>query len=408
MVGLQRSILIPFLLLVALLPHFAAGFVITPKLPPLAVPFPSSSSVPRRRLGSTVPNDCDKEIAEFLREDLMDEEPVLPVDNIQGDCVLGFNKRFTQRLVLNLSCDSSGDDQQKQHCISQVKAWLKDFATTGVGPTGSTVKVTSLRDVLDHRQERKEALLGGGENAKKDIECTVLANICFSHQCLGALLEGTAYETTMRQFDPTDPFAIGSWDRSPLLGDDKYRGDFEFGRDTNNDVLINLGSDSKDAIKEAVATLTTSFEGLFDVVDDTLADRGVKDDDPLFGHEHFGFQDGLSQPSVRGTYLKDDGTRDFIVRRNVAPSKDDARYKDYSRPGFRLCDAGHFVLGQGLLANITDSSDPLMSNPNPDVYRQVEAPYPDWCAGGSFAVYRKIEQVSAFFLLPDLLVFVYF
>ncbi|KAL7557866.1 hypothetical protein ACA910_010917 [Epithemia clementina (nom. ined.)] len=62
-----------------------------------------------------------------------------------------------------------------------------------------------------------------------------------------------------------------------------------------------------------------------------------------------------------------------------------------------MLDTGHFLLGEDYLEGVTDSEDPKMSNPNPDVYRTLQAPYPSWCTGGSFVVYRKIQQdVPAF------------
>ena len=72
------------------------------------------------------------------------------------------------------------------------------------------------------------------------------------------------------------------------------------------------------------------------------------------------------------------------------PSIEDDRYKDYSRPGFRLLDPGHFLLGY--LNDITDTNDGIMQNPDPNAYRNLKQMYPDWCKNGSFVVYTKIRQ----------------
>lgn len=72
------------------------------------------------------------------------------------------------------------------------------------------------------------------------------------------------------------------------------------------------------------------------------------------------------------------------------PSIEDDRYKDYSRPGFRLLDPGHFLLGY--LNDITDTNDGIMQNPEPNAYRNLKQMYPDWCKNGSFVVYTKIRQ----------------
>ncbi|KAL7557865.1 hypothetical protein ACA910_010916 [Epithemia clementina (nom. ined.)] len=235
-------------------------------------------------------------LSEYLYEELMEKEPLLPIENIQGDSVLGFNKRFTRRLVLNITDSSSKS-------LASVKNWIQDYATVGIKTSsGNVVKITSLEDILSHRIERRIAMAArkSDSNAMKMIEETVQTNICFSYSCLNKLLLGTAYEDTMPQFHDKDPFVIGAWKRGALLGDrmfqDKYS--YDFGKGGNDDMLINLASDSQQAIDDAVQGLTTSFAGLLTVVDDTFADRGVKGNDPLYGHEHFGFQDGLSQPEV--------------------------------------------------------------------------------------------------------------
>ena len=85
-----------------------------------------------------------------------------------------------------------------------------------------------------------------------------------------------------------------------------------------------------------------------------------------------------------------DGEIKFIVRRTLLPSIEDDRYKDYSRPGFRLLDPGHFLLGY--LNDITDTNDGIMQNPDPNAYRNLKQMYPDWCKNGSFVVYTKIRQ----------------
>jgi hypothetical protein len=326
----------------------------------------------------------------FLEDKLKETEPVLPIQDIQGDFILGFNKRFTTRLVLDLK------DTCSPSVIHATKMWIKEFAEPGIPSSdgSSTVKITSLQDVIDHRSEREVAFLTNKMDVMKAVKETVLTNLCFSYNCIDALLLNTHYEDTMREFAPNDPFSIGAWERSSLLGDDAYREDGAFGKDRNNDLLINLASDSKGSLDEAVKALKYSFSTIFNLVDETLADRGEKGDDPLYGHEHFGFQDGLSQPEVRGTYIKEDGEKAFIVKRKIQPSPNDTRYMDYSKPGFRLLDAGHFLPGQEYLDDVTDTNDKQMDTPNPGTYRKLTAKYPSWCKGGTFAVYRKIKQVS--------------
>ena len=315
-------------------------------------------------------------------------EPVLPVEDVQGDCILGFNKRFTRRLVIGLK------DRDDCKVISETKDWLKRFSSTGIN---DSVKITSLKDILEHRKIRNDMLSKGLSPGSYDEDKNVVfCNVSFSHQCLDLLLTGTLYAETMRAFNSRDPFVIGSKDRGTLLGDHKYQHCFEFGKDRNDDILINIASDSKKVIDDATEVLKNDFKNIFEVVNDTECDRGIKEKNAFYGHEHFGFQDGLSQPTVRGTYYNEKMEKKFIVRRTIDASDSDKRYLNYSRPGFRLCDIGHFILGQEYIRSVSDDIDPRMSNPNPDVYRQRRGAYPDWCTGGSFVVYRKIQQVSVY------------
>lgn len=73
--------------------------------------------------------------------------------------------------------------------------------------------------------------------------------------------------------------------------------------------------------------------------------------DPYKGHEHFGFQDGISQPAPRGL---------------VAP-----------RPGQIQVDPGVIIMGY--------PGDPVLDDPN-------KVKRPSWTKDGSMLVFRKLEQ----------------
>jgi Dyp-type peroxidase family len=109
----------------------------------------------------------------------------------------------------------------------------------------------------------------------------------------------------------------------------------------------------------------------------------------LYGHEHFGFKDGLSQPEVRGKYKQSqDNTNrpqyDFVVRRVLDP--EDPRFVEYAQPGFRLLDAGNFLLGY-------EREDTNESNYNDN------STLPSYFSGSSYLVFRKLEQdVPSFWL----------
>lgn len=181
--------------------------------------------------------------------------------------------------------------------------------------------------------------------------------------------------------------------KHPCLEEDPGGVAWKFGVDKQNSIAINIASDSKDAVYAKLEELKLSPKWV--IVDQTLSHRGTKGTDPLYGHEAFGFMDGLSQPEVRGTYeYTEESTGDkkkaFVVRRRLSPS--DCRYTEYSQPGFQLCDTGHFLLGIDYLRAAVDVNDPSMDNPLPDAYREIVAPYPDWCTNGTFVVYRRLAQ----------------
>jgi Dyp-type peroxidase family len=83
------------------------------------------------------------------------------------------------------------------------------------------------------------------------------------------------------------------------------------------------------------------------------------------GHEHFGFQDGISQPGVRGL---------------TRPSRP-ARVPDEGLPGQELIWPGEFVLGYPG----QDPRDPK----RPGATVALPAP---WARNGSFMVFRRLEQ----------------
>jgi len=312
---------------------------------------------------------------------------VLDVDDIQGDVLLGFNKPFNVQLVFNLK--EKTDDPNYE----LFKGWLKEFPCT------------TTRDVLLDRNKRRG----------KVIQPTVVQNISFGYLCLVKLLTGTFHEDSLEEFDSTSAFAVGARKRAPILGyDPDVINDWVFPQNrSNNDILINVAADEFDGVFEQSSKFIEETSVFLDLVSTTFSYRGSKTgpEGVFYGHEHFGFVDGLSQPEVRGTYTHEesesvasktdgykttkkikttDGKIKFIVRRTIQPSIEDDRYKDYSRPGFRLLDPGHFLLGY--LNDITDTNDGIMQNPEPNTYRKLKQMYPDWCKNGSFVVYTKIKQ----------------
>ena len=97
----------------------------------------------------------------------------------------------------------------------------------------------------------------------------------------------------------------------------------------------------------------------------------------LRGHEHFGFNDGVSQPGISGraSRLKND----FITGRYITPgTASESRLFGY--PGQDLVWPGAFLLGQP------------GAGPDPLIPGAVTRAVPDWTANGSFLVFRRLVQ----------------
>ena len=104
----------------------------------------------------------------------------------------------------------------------------------------------------------------------------------------------------------------------------------------------------------------------------------VRDDvESQVGHEHFGFDDGVSQPGVRGRASGADD--DFITDRYVDRSQFPAAAL-YGYPGQDLVWPGEFVIGYP-----QTGPDPLIPGP-------VLEPSPWWMRNGSYLVYRRLLQ----------------
>lgn len=208
-----------------------------------------------------------------------ESEPVLDVDDIQGDVLLGFNKPFNVQLVFNLKTDDPN--------YESLKEWLKTFPCT------------TTRDVLKDRNKRRNGLA---------ID-TVVQNISFGHRCLVKLLAGTFHEDSLEEFDSTSAFTVGARKRAPILGyDPDHISDWAFPKYrtcSNNDILINVAADTFGYVNARSLSIISDTSALLDLVDSTFSYRGSKTgpEGVFYGHEHFGFVDGLSQPEVRGTYI---------------------------------------------------------------------------------------------------------
>jgi Dyp-type peroxidase family len=115
-------------------------------------------------------------------------------------------------------------------------------------------------------------------------------------------------------------------------------------------------------------------------------DKGDANAAPKPGHEHFGFKDGVSHPSIRGRWHKT--PYNFVAPRTFPPDKAfDALRADFAEPGRPLVWPGHFLFGYG-----------RQKFDDPRTYDSANQPKgPVWAKDGSLMVYRRLRQDPAEF-----------
>lgn len=284
-------------------------------------------------------------------------EPVLELDDIQGIVVPGFFKPH-QRL---LYCRFTG----KQRHIREFKTILAELPVS----TGRL----ALEDRRKHRRHRF------AEKAKNHPdEHTALCAVGLSATALKALTPGAV-------LIDSPAFNNGMVSRSALLGDSTTPNTpgnpsiWKVGAPGKEiDALIVIAGNYRDEVDKIAAAFEAKLEAASITV--TVEAGDVRTDLP--GHEHFGFDDGVSQPGIRGraSQLPDD----FVTERHLAQSATPESWM-FGYPGQDLVWPGEFVLGYP-----TTSPDPLIPGP-------VSSQRPDWTRNGSFLVYRRLHQNVALF-----------
>ncbi len=290
------------------------------------------------------------------------KEPVLAVDQIQGNILAGFTKDF-QALVF-LQIDEAED----------FKPWLAsqvDFIAT-------TAEVLAFNRLFKEIRSRR------GTDASA-VKATWL-NIAFSFEGIKALVGAAEADKFNDQ-----AFKDGLAARSERLGDPRNTDDVEGSPknwvvggptcDPVHVVLIVASDDRGDMLAE-VERLEESLRD-FRREDGTRApcgahvvfkEEGTNLPPPLSGHEHFGFLDGVSQPGVRGR-ISDDPHDVLTLRQNP-------RDRDQGKPGQDLLWPGEFVFGYA------------GQDPNKEVGEagDVMEAGPEWARDGSFLVFRRLRQ----------------
>ncbi len=284
-------------------------------------------------------------------------EPLLELDDIQGLVAPGFLKPHQALVHIRFPEDRQG--------LGAVRALFAALVSRGALSTGAE----TLKDRRDHR-----LYVSGQLDARDRAPLVALA---FTAQGLRAFTPAAGQLKS-------PAFQGGLPSRSALLGDPVADDDpgaaanWVVGASGQElDALLVVAGDHRATVRALAQDMAGQLAALGAQVDIQRGD--VRDDQR--GHEHFGFDDGVSQPGMRG--LASDAPGDFVTDRYVDPSEVPDSWL-YGYPGQDLIWPGEFILGYPV-----SGPDPLIPGP--------VLPCPSWARNGSFLVYRRLRQdVAAF------------
>lgn len=268
--------------------------------------------------------------------------------NIQGNIFGGFNKDHQTFLFV------------KAPDTGKAQAWLTDI----INDVASSEEVIAFNNVFKLARRRH----GGREGAVK----ATWVNVAFTFSGLQTL----GVPRADLDLFPQD-FSEGMANRAAQIGDTDDSAPehwIEPFRGTDVHAIVLLAADDPDDLKRQIAEVRHDMtkHGIHVLYrQDGQARTGVNaEGQDQNGHEHFGFDDGVSQPGVR-----DD--------RVTPPGRD----LDVGLPGQDRLWPGEFVLGYPR-QNLNDPADGSV-NTDPG---EIAHNGPDWSVDGSFLVFRRLSQ----------------
>jgi Dyp-type peroxidase family len=261
-------------------------------------------------------------------------EPLFPTTDIQGDILVGLLKNVEKFVFFHIT---DGE---------LFSAFLE------------TVEITSMQDCLDQR-----AVVAAGKAAGSTaLVSTPGLNVAFTHAGLRELWVNGVDEAT--------PFAAGMAASAAELGDpDPATWSVLGPKQPVHGVFVVTGA-TEDEVNDTIALrLAPTNANGWTVVH---VESGVVRPEPVRGHEHFGFADGVSQPAVRGRI----GAAEALAPTTGAD-------EDQADPGRDLLWPGEFVFGYA--GQDPGAVDFTVQGP-------VQAPPIPFMANGAFLVFRKLAQ----------------
>ena len=283
-------------------------------------------------------------------------EPLLDVDDIQGNILPGFMKPHMRLISLKF-----GD-------IAQGRAFLASRAVTSLADVmGSRRKVRAARTLQPSLRE-----LGATPDGVDDL----WLNVALSYRGLTKLADDSPTRKEELDTFGDEAFKLGLAARSAGLGDpidQAAEGNPAHwvvgGPGKEPDLLLVLAADNAERLN--YASIDQQHEAAEHDLTVLYEDIGAKFDDR--GSEHFGFQDGISQPGVRGYVAESEPLSHHVIE--TEPDR-----WLYGLPGQFLVWPGEFVFGYP-----GASADPLVPG-------AVRHDGPWWARNGSYLVYRRLRQ----------------
>jgi Dyp-type peroxidase family len=278
-------------------------------------------------------------------------EPLLDLDDIQGNVVVGFNT--PHQAIVGVWF----------RAVAAARAWLLELAPL----------ITSSADAYQVRAAVREAR---AERREKPISRDAYVNVTFSAPGLRQL--GVATHTM------SNAFVEGQWRRAPgILGDPVDEGpgalkDWVVGGSSVStpDALVICAAESaelRDRARDELIALARRHSHEVRYVEDGDDLRGAGG---VTGLEHFGFKDNIAKVRLRGMYPA--GTYYNADAGNIPQAPE---LPQFSAPGEPLVWPGQIVLGY-----------PRQSTVDTRESMPADARMPDWMRNGSYLVFRRLRQ----------------
>jgi Dyp-type peroxidase family len=274
------------------------------------------------------------------------DEPTLDEADIQGHLATGFGTLRSRFLGIKLI----DINQARVTLLSEVD------------------NVTTLSKAQQKRIERRAAFATGRERPIFDDVMMAMGLSAIGLRKLGVTLEASLDQNFVNGM-AADAATLG--DATDTSGNplNWVVGDAP---ENTPDVFIILAGEIEDKLNQAANNLLSKLGNAVRLIYDQQAYRRSDD------KEHFGFNDGISQPGLRGRLS--DGT--FLARRLLP--EDDPRNDIIAQPGKPLIWPGQFIFGYP-----SQSEDPRIPG--------AERSFPQWLKNGSFLVFRRLRQDVALF-----------